>query len=177
MSPVEPPKFTPTPPARHAEENDGRMNLRHHDDPMQGGKKDQNRDRESPFDDTYDQMTLSVQALLDFLQAYADQPGQASPPPSHQASPSSPAASEYQTAPTNTTSPSVYAVRAYGHAAQTRPADITPSSTPAATQASEAQIMIDQLLRLRRRGLQGITLYKAENFLASLKNALAKAGE
>jgi hypothetical protein len=170
MTPVEPPKFIQKPPTRHAEGNDTRMVLRHPEDPEYRGKKGGHGPADNPFGDDYDQMILSVEALIDFLMTYQDDISDAGKDGDKD---SGPLDAVVPSALPGHHSAANQAIHAYSHAAilQPKPMPAADSASPHAGN-TQSQTLIKKLQQLRRQGVEGIKLVKAENFITSLERAI-----
>lgn len=150
---------------RHAEFSDTRMGIRHDEEKQDGKKKDHQPSPPSLPEDVYDQTTLGVRALIDFLQKFL------------------------QTLPTSPTLPvtnptAAHAAQAYGRTAHTRtdynahgPA-VEPEPAVDLLHTSEIRQIHELLTRLHtldRAGIAGLKLSKAESFVQSLINAADSA--
>lgn len=189
----EPPRPTPGPtptiphPARHAESADARMGIRH-DEEKQERKKDDDHDHHLTLpEDVYDQTTLGVQALIDFLKKFLQSLEATSTAKQILATTKSPKGPEEVESPSPSTPPvnpvAAAAAHAYAHTAHTHTdlsgsthTDTTPA--PALLQAAEIRQIHDLLGKLNRLNdlnIVGLKLNKAETFVQSLMNAANQA--
>lgn len=160
----------PTPPPRHAEGTDSRLSLRHYDE--NAGKRRRGDDDQAKAPNTEDAMTLSVGALIDFLEQY--HAGLTNPAPPTTAPPPT-----TETAVTPTTTGALNpqtreAARAYGHAAALRQtaAPSTDATSPIAV-TDNVDDLLNQLRALHRRGVPGIQVNTGDNFMGNLARAIA----
>jgi N-acetylmuramoyl-L-alanine amidase CwlA len=157
-------------PPRHAEATDTRQAIRHHDDPThQNNRKDQNAGQSS-FENTQDEMILSVPALVDFLQNFIGE--QLTQNDSVILPDAPPTPSNHGTSTPQT----VQAVNAYTHAAHTR-TDLSTTHTPTPTlddtpDTRRAKDLIEKLRVLAARGVPGIAFTPRANILDALDEAI-----
>lgn len=178
LPPVDPPKTTAPSPAhpRHAEATDTRQAIRHHEHTTERRKDDSGGGHGAgPFDGE-DAMTLSVSALIEFLQTFIATHGLPSgdapaPASTDQVSPVSPALGA---------NPASQAASAYTHASKTQVPQAGPAAPPIGAEdlpdIRRAKELIQSLRRLAARGVSGVTFTPQGNFLDSLARAIEQTG-
>lgn len=187
MQPVsEPPRPdipTHTPAGRHAEASDARMAIRHHEEQPHKKRDQEKRDPLTLPEDVYDQATLGVRAIIDFLQSFLKTVEAKGNGAGNTAAPtdsvSVPDTTDAPVAPTA----NPYAARAasaYQNSARTaarsqiQGSDNQSPPDQSLLQTAEIRQIHELLVKLNtleNRNVVGIKLFKAETFLQSLTNA------
>lgn len=163
-------------PGRATENIDARLGIRHDEEKQEQKKRDDpHQDLQVP-EDVYDQTTLSVSALIDFLNKFLQSLGSA---------PSTPGAinpkeiakdtSPRIPAPVVSNPKAIAAAEAYGrtsHIHADARVDVTPETTLLnAVEIRQIHALLAKLHQLEQNHIPGLTLARAESFVTSLTNA------
>jgi hypothetical protein len=166
---------------RQAEHADGRLEIRREEKDAQKRKEDEDSAAEETGGLWEDSTSVSVESLRTFLIEFLKSRGSAIP--EENISVSVDAAQSAIATPANTIA--ARAVKAYTALTPQAPppppapdvqADSAPQDLSALLAADEVRtmyVLIEELERLAQRGVQTLTIEKAETFLAALVNAVA----
>ncbi len=167
-------------PGRATENVDARLGIRHDDE-----KQEQKKREHTPHDlhvpeDVYDQTTLSVSALIDFLNKFLQGLSSSVSASVKQAPPqaskdSGPSISDTMPASATSSPKAAAAAQAYGRTAHIHAdsrVDVVPETTLLnAVEIREIHALLVKLHDLEKNNIQGLTLDRAESFVQSLINA------
>lgn len=164
--------------ARHAENSDGKMAIRHEEEKSERKKQDDRRGELTLPEDVYDQTTLGVRALIDFLKKFLQSLDHQSQAATSSVAPEDKKdiQSQPETAIDHPSNPvAAAAAQAYGRTAQQRTEyRTTAPAAPSLLQSAEIrQIheLLTKLNQLDQKNIAGLKLYKADSFVQSLVNA------
>jgi hypothetical protein len=184
-----------TPPSRHAENADARLDIRRHDPEQEQRKKDERDTNKGPVFDTYDNAVISLDSLRVFLLNFLSSLIEIAQKNTHfkhdsalQAAEHSP--DENQTAAQAALPPqAARAASAYQSAARTAPPVRSASLENTDADASdnkreetldneeirEIHALLADIDRLMAKGIASITIEQDETFVKSLAAAVTKA--
>ena len=185
-----------TPPSRHAENADARLDIRRHDPEQEQRKKDERDTDKGPVFDTYDNAIISLDSLrvflLNFLSSLIEiaqkNNGTINIPAGDRALHSAEHADHgHQESVLPALPPqSARAASAYQNAARAAPASRITAPDPAGTSQTQSETLDNEEIReihalladidrLMAKGVASITIEQNETFVKSLAAAVTKA--